>query len=109
MRILHIDTERGWRGGERQALWLAAELRRRGHLSIVAARPGEPLGQRAMEVGLEVASCTPRFEVDPRGALRLRRLIRNRRIDLVHAHTAHALGLAAIATIGSRVPLVAAR
>ena len=43
MRILHIDTERGWRGGERQALWLARELRRRGHVSIVAARPGEPL------------------------------------------------------------------
>ena len=109
MRILHIDTERGWRGGERQALWLAAELRRRGHLSIVAARPGEPLGQRAIEAGLEVAPCTPRFEADPRSAMRLRRLITNRRIELVHAHTAHALGLAAVATVGSRVPLVAAR
>lgn len=109
MRILHIDTERGWRGGERQALWLASELRRRGHLSIIAARPGEPLGQRAVEAGLEVASCTPRFEADPRGAMRLRRVIRNRRIELVHAHTAHALGLAAVAMIGSPVPLVAAR
>jgi glycosyltransferase involved in cell wall biosynthesis len=109
MRILHIDTERGWRGGERQALWLAAELRQRGHLSIVAARPGEPLAQRSIEAGLEVAPFTPRFEADPRAAMRLRRLIRNRRIELVHAHTAHALGLAAIATIASGVPLVAAR
>lgn len=109
MRILHVDTERGWRGGERQALWLAAELRRRGHLSIVAARPGEPLAQRAAEAGLEVAPCSPRFEADPRGAMRLRRLIKNRRIELVHAHTAHALGLASIATIASGVPLVATR
>src|SRR5690348_8419706 len=109
MRILHIDTERGWRGGERQALWLAAELRRRGHLSIVAARPGEPLAQRAVEAGLEVVGCAPRFEADPRAAMRLRRLMRKRRIEVVHAHTAHALGLAAIATIGSGVPLVAAR
>jgi hypothetical protein len=38
MRILHIDTERGWRGGERQALWLAQLLERRGHPSLVAAR-----------------------------------------------------------------------
>ncbi|HKW46037.1 MAG TPA: glycosyltransferase family 4 protein [Gemmatimonadaceae bacterium] len=109
MRILHVDTERGWRGGERQALWLAAELRRRGHLSIVAARPGEPLAQRAVEAGLEVAPCTPRFEADPRAAMRLRRLIKNRRIELVHSHTAHALGLASLATIASGVPLVAAR
>ncbi len=109
MRILHIDTERGWRGGERQALWLAAELRQRGHLTIVAARPGEPRAQRSIEAGLEVAPFSPRFEADPRAAMRLRRLIRNRRIELVHAHTAHALGLAAIATIASGVPLVAAR
>ena len=109
MRILHIDTERGWRGGERQALWLAAELRRRGHLSIMAARPGEPLAQRAAESGVEVAPCAPRFEADPRAAMRVRRLIRNRRIELVHAHTAHALGLAAMATIATGVPLVASR
>ena len=109
MRILHIDTERGWRGGERQALWLAAELSRRGHVSIVAARPGEPLAQQAIAAGLEVAPCMPRFEADPRSALRLRRLIRYRHIDVVHAHTAHALGLGALATIASGVPLVVAR
>lgn len=109
MRILHIDTERGWRGGERQVLWLAAELARRGHASIVAARPGEPLAQRAYEAGIDVVACAPRFEADPRAGLQLRRLIRNRGIDVVHAHTAHAVGLGAVATIASGVPLVAAR
>jgi len=109
MRILHVDTERGWRGGERQALWLASELARRGHVSIVAARSGEQLAQRTSAAGLEVVSCSPRFEADVRAAMRLRRVIRNRRIDLVHTHTAHALGLAAIATVGSGVPVVAAR
>jgi len=109
MRILHIDTERGWRGGERQVLWLAAELARRGHASIVAARPGEPLAQRANDAGIEVVGCAPRFEADPRVGLQLRRLMRNRGIDVVHAHTAHAVGLGAVATIASDVPLVAAR
>jgi glycosyltransferase involved in cell wall biosynthesis len=67
------------------------------------------LAQRASEAGLEVVSCNPRLEADPRAALRLRRIIRNRRIELIHAHTAHALGLAAVANVGSGVPLVAAR
>ncbi|PYP66108.1 MAG: hypothetical protein DMD26_08940 [Gemmatimonadetes bacterium] len=109
MRILHIDTERGWRGGERQALWLAAELARREHVSIVAARPGEPLAQRAPAQGIELLPCAPAFEADPRGVLALRRYLRARSIEVVHAHTAHAAGLGALATLGMDVPLVVAR
>ena len=108
-RVLHVDTERGWRGGERQALWLSAELSRRGHESIVAARTGEPLAARAVQSGIEVLDCAPVTELDVRTALRLRRFIRQRQIDVVHAHTAHALALGALATLRLRVPLVAAR
>ena len=109
LRVLHVDTERGWRGGERQALWLARELQRRGHESIVAARRGEPLWRRAVEAGLETVPCEPFAEFDPFAAWRLRREIRRRGVDLIHAHPAHAIGLAALATAGLRVPFVAAR
>jgi glycosyltransferase involved in cell wall biosynthesis len=109
LRILHLDTERGWRGGERQALWLAAELARRGHSSIVAARAGEPLSRRAAEAGLDVVDCAPASELDVRAAWRLRRIIRERRVDVVHAHTAHAVAIAGLATLRTAIPLVVAR
>lgn len=109
MRILHIDTERGWRGGERQALWLAEALERRGHTSIVAARPLEPLAMRAADAGLRVVGCAPAFEADPRAVLGLRRRIDTLDVDVVHAHTAHAVGLGALATVATDVPLVVSR
>ncbi len=109
VRVLHVDTERGWRGGERQTLWLARELATRGHVSIVAARRNEPLAERARASGLEVVDCSPRSELDVVAALRLRRAIRQHGITLVHAHTAHAVAVAALATLGTRTPLVVAR
>ncbi|MGI8619565.1 MAG: glycosyltransferase [Gemmatimonadaceae bacterium] len=107
--ILHLDAERGWRGGERQALWLARALAERGHVSIVAARPGEPLADRARQAGLEVEPCSPRFEFDPVAVLALRSVIHRRRVQIVHAHTGHAVALAALATAGTNVRMVLTR
>lgn len=109
LRILHIDTERGWRGGERQALWLASELAWRGHTSVIAARSGEPLAQRASDAGLNVVDCAPISELDLHAAWQLRRVVRERAIDIVHAHTAHAVAVAAMATMRLHVPLIVAR
>src|SRR5689334_5147218 len=89
INVLHVDTERGWRGGERQTLWLAREMARRGHGSVVGARADEPLARRASAEGLDVVACNPRSEIDVFAARALRGAIRARWIDIVHAHTAH--------------------
>lgn len=107
--VLHVDTERGWRGGERQALWLADALQRGGHRSIVAARAGEPLAVRARERALPVVACSPFAEFDPFAVTRLRRVIRVHRVQVVHAHTGHAVGLAALASAGTDARVVVTR
>ena len=109
MRVLHVDTERGWRGGERQVLWLSRELAGRGHESIIAARPGQPLHDRARAEGLRVVEAAPATELDPVAVWRLRRCIQRERIEIVHAHTAHAVALAAIALIGGGATMVVTR
>jgi L-malate glycosyltransferase len=109
LSVLHIDTERGWRGGERQVFWLAQEMRRLGHRPIIAARPGDLLATRAAAAGLEVVPCDARGELDLRAAWKLRGAIQRLKVDAVHAHTAHAVTIGAIAVLGTRVPLVASR
>ena len=90
LTVLHVDTERGWRGGERQVLWLAAGMRERGHRAIIVARPGDELARRAGAATLEVIEAAPRGELDLFAARHLRRLIVRNRAEVVHAHTAHA-------------------
>jgi L-malate glycosyltransferase len=109
MTVVHVDTERGWRGGERQAFWLAERLVRLGHRSLMAVRPGEPLAARVQGIGLPVIPTAPRSEADVLAALRLRRAVVRARADIVHAHTGHAVALAALATIGTRARMVLTR
>lgn len=109
LTVLHLNTERGWRGGERQALWLAERLARGGDRSLVAARPREPLADRAAAAGLPVVPCAPAGELDIAAALRLRRVVRRERVDIVHAHTGHAVALAALATLGTHARMVVTR
>lgn len=109
MRVLQVDTERGWRGGQRQTLLVARGLAHAGHRCIVAARADEPLAERAAAAGLAVVPVRPRSELALGSALRLRRLIRREGIDIVHAQAAHALSLAALATLGTDARVVVTR
>jgi L-malate glycosyltransferase len=107
--VVHLDTERGWRGGERQTLWLATTLDPRRYQSIVAARPDEPLAERATAAGLRVIPLRPVSELDVFAAWELHVALKQARVQIVHAHTAHAVALAALATLGTQTRLVITR
>ena len=109
LTVLHVDTERGWRGGERQVLWLAAGMLNRGHRAIVVARRGDELARRAREHGIDVIELAARGELDIFAAKELHRSILKHRPQIVHAHTAHAAALAAMARIRTPAKVVVAR
>ncbi|MFN2433427.1 MAG: glycosyltransferase, partial [Gemmatimonadota bacterium] len=108
LRVVHVDTGRVWRGGQRQALLLAQALRERGHECLCAFRANAPLARAAAAAGLEVLPFAPRGEWDLAAAWGLRRALRRRPPNLLHAHDAHAVGLA-LAAAWPRVPVVASR
>ena len=136
MFSLHLDTARTWRGGQHQALLTVRGLRRRGQRAALAAQPRGELFRRAAgetdlyplaprgdrDLAADVVACTlesdlyplaPRGDLDPVAAWRLSRLVRRLSPDLIHAHDAHAVAVAALARslAGPREtpPLIASR
>lgn len=108
MKLLHINTERTWRGGEQQVLYLMEGLRAHGVAQLLVAQEGGVIAERAREKGLPVKPLKMRGEVDIFAVLALRALIRDEGFTIVHAHTSHAhsLGALAAALPGSGRPRV---
>jgi glycosyltransferase involved in cell wall biosynthesis len=111
MRLLHIDTETGFRGGERQVQLLVHGLRKRGVENLIAGPAGGELSTKLREEGFSV------FEYTKPGMLGVRspfliQQIRNAtdrfRADIVHAHTGNAHTIATSAFLGS-LPVVTTR
>ncbi len=104
LRTLHLNTERTWRGGEQQTLYLAEGLARRGHVADVCCQPGTEMARRARDAGLDVFEVPMRGELDVRAARRIARVIRERGYDVMHMHTSHAHGIAILVGLFVRGP-----
>ena len=82
MRILQLNFERGWRGGERQTLLSLLHMQQAGHQVSLLARRDEELAKRAKEQGLSVVECASV------GAALRYLLLHGRGFDIVHSQTA---------------------
>ena len=100
---MHINTERTWRGGEQQTLYLLQVLKERGIFSHLVCQPDSPMEQKAREAGIKVFPVLMHGEADPMACYRIRKLIRTGKYDILHSHTSHAHTLAFFASIGCKV------
>lgn len=108
MNTLHVDLGADWRGGQNQALLLLEGLRARGHGAELIAVEGAPLAERARRQNLVVHPVGKRAR-RARSLLRIRRLLSEKKFDLVHAHDAHSLTAAWLARAHIHTTLIASR
>lgn len=106
MRILHIDTGREMRGGQRQLMLLARGLAHRGHQQTVACRRGGAVQAEATGARIATVDITS-------GLLRsveaLRRLNRRQHFEIIHAHDGRGHTLAWLSSVGTPARRVASR
>ncbi len=107
--VVHVASGREWRGGQRQVLLLARELQRGGLTNqVVVTGAGSELAYRLKHEGVRVHEAPWRIGLDPRVLLPVIREIRAGGA-LLHAHDAHAVTLAGLCSLATRVPMVATR
>ncbi len=110
MRILQICSARELGGGERHLADLANTLAKRGHEVFAALVPGSPLRQELSALSpANVIEAPMRNALNLRSAMRLSRFIREKEIEIVHAHVARDYPLAALVTGRSGARLVLTR
>src|SRR5204863_5266947 len=89
LSILHLAANRWWTGSADPVIQLVAGLRARGHRVLLGIIPGDRFEAKAREAGIEVVDGL-RLDARPgprtlvRATLRLRAIIRDEGVDVVH-------------------------
>lgn len=97
-RVLHVDDQHGWRGGERQMMMLACGLQRRGIPCAAVVQRGGLAARRLRKADLDVRNLRMRGEVDLPAARQIARMARAGGFNILHSHTAHAHTLVLLAS-----------
>lgn len=105
MSLFHIDAGREWRGGQRQALFLARELQKKGYPFYLVVQPDSPLHEKAAGDGLPVLPLRMKSEMDLVAVLKLARAMKRRGCVLAHFHDAHAVSVGGAAASLAKVPI----
>ncbi|MCH8272852.1 MAG: glycosyltransferase family 4 protein [Candidatus Marinimicrobia bacterium] len=105
LRILHVNSARSWRGGEKQTLLLASGLKDLGNEVFIACQPQSPLHDQAIEEGINTLPVKMDGEWDLPASWKLSRWLKQHSIDIIHYHTARAHTLGWMATTFYPVPV----
>lgn len=105
MRVLMVDSETTWRGGEAQMLLLMRGLVDGGVRVELAAPERSEIHDRTRSLEIPFHPVSIEGGLDVLSAARLRRTIRRGSYDIVHSHSSHAHSVAFMACVSlSRRP-----
>ncbi|MBD3368992.1 glycosyltransferase [Candidatus Fermentibacteria bacterium] len=100
--VLHLDTGKGWRGGQRQAVELFERMLEAGCRCHFVCRRGSPLQDYLEERDLPFHTDSLRGELDLPSAFRIANFCRRRGYQILYMHTAHALAIGLMAALLNR-------
>ncbi len=110
MNILHLSSERGWRGGEQQIAYLIEESTDMGVNCHVISRKGSKFEEFCISKKITNQPASFKNQFDLTSASAIKRYCKEHKIDLIHAHSSHSHALAVLSSVmGNRTPVILSR
>jgi glycosyltransferase involved in cell wall biosynthesis len=107
VKILHLSSERSWRGGEQQIAYLIDGLKAFGCESIVAVREKSVFHDYCLKNEIAHFPLGFRSELDIITALKIKRIALENKVDIVHLHTGKGHGIGVLSScMGMDLPMV---
>jgi glycosyltransferase involved in cell wall biosynthesis len=108
--VLHLDSEKTWRGGQQQAAYLFEGLISKGVHTSMACRKGSAMEAYCMDRGLPCYGLPFRNELDIFTGYKVASLCRKEGYNILHLHSSHALAIGLWAKLFNRaIRLIAVR
>lgn len=91
--ILHIDSERGWRGGQQQVIYLLQGLLERKIITSLVCQPSSRLEDFCIAHDLPFHPVRMLGELDGLAAFKIAGIARRLKFNILHLHSAHAISI----------------
>jgi glycosyltransferase involved in cell wall biosynthesis len=106
LSVLQVATSfPNWGGTELHILNLSEQLQRRGHDVTIACRPGRWVEERAQQMGLPTVPISVMRQQDWQDFGKLRRVLREKKIDVLHVHWSLDMIVPGFAAVREGVPV----
>ena len=110
MRILHLNSEKGWRGGEQQLVYLVESTEGQSVSHLVICHQQSALEKYCREHQIPHISLRLTKGISLRAAVTVRQICQTHKIDLMHVHGSKMHTIAVLSTLlGNPTPIVLSR
>ncbi len=99
IKVLHIDSEKGWRGGQQQVAYLAEGLIRNNYSTAIVCQPKSSLESYCREHGLPYFPIRMLNEGDFIAGLKIAGICYKHDFNILHLHASHSLSIGILAKI----------
>lgn len=94
MRIVHINLQKSWRGGEQQLAYLMASLQSKGIFQLLICLENSALEKFAIQNDISYISLKKGFIAKITNIRKLHKVIKTNRINIIHCHESKGHSLA---------------
>jgi L-malate glycosyltransferase len=110
MKVLHLSSERTWRGGEQQIAYLIEELQKFGVSNFVACRKDSAFEKYCISQNLNHISLPFKGSFDFKTAQGVKYFANSHKVDVIHLHTSNSHSIGVISSIlGCKAPMILTR